>query len=127
MSKKIGKYTLEEKLKKGTFGTCYKAKDDENNEYAIKRIEIDNREDIESIKNEINVLKVMKSSHSVEFIESIEKDDYYYIVMELCDGDLNYLIEKKNGKLDIITIIKIIMQLNEAFKLMRMKNMNIVI
>ena len=32
MSKKIGKYTLEEKLKKVTFGTCYKAKDDENNE-----------------------------------------------------------------------------------------------
>ena len=52
-------------------------------------------------------MKVMKSKHSVEFIESIEKDDYYYIVMELCDGDLNYLIKKKNGKLDMITIFKL--------------------
>ena len=121
MSKKIGKYTLEKKLKRGTYGTCYIAKDENGNKYAIKKIEINDKEDVPNIINEINFMKVMKSEHSVEFIESIEKDDYYYIVMELCDGDLNYLIKKKKGKLDIVTIIKIVMQLNEAFKLMRIK------
>ena len=41
--------------------------------------------------------------------------------MELCDGDLNYLLKEKYGNLDIITIIKIVTQINEAFKLMRNK------
>jgi serine/threonine protein kinase len=57
----------------------------------------------------------------VNFLESIEKDDNIYIVMELCDGDLNDLLENKNENLDIITIIKIINQLNEVLKLMRSK------
>ena len=41
--------------------------------------------------------------------------------MELCDGDLNDLLENKNENLDIITIIKIINQLNEVLKLMHSK------
>ena len=122
MSKKVGKYILEEKLNRGTYGVCYKARDDKGNKYAIKRIEIDGKDDIVNIKNEINVLKTMKSKYSVEFIECIEKEDYYYIVMELCDGDLNYLLKEKNGNIDILTIIKIISQLNEAFKLMHKNN-----
>ena len=63
----------------------------------------------------------MKSKYSVNFLESIEKDDNIYIVMELCDGDLNDLLENKNENLDIITIIKIINQLNEVLKLMHSK------
>ena len=39
-----------------------------------------------------------KSKYSVEFIESIKKDDNIYIVMELCDGNLNDLLEKKKRK-----------------------------
>ena len=70
---------------------------------------------------EINILKIMKCKHSVEFIEYIEEDDYIYIVMELCDGDLNYLLKKMNKKIDIITIVKIIIQLNEVIKLMHEK------
>ena len=121
MSKKIGKYILEEKLSRGTFGVCYKAKDDKNNKYAIKKIEIVNQKETEGIINEINILKIMKSKHSVEFIESIKNEDYFYIIMELCEGDLNYLIKKRNGNIDIVTIIKITNQLNEVFQLMRKK------
>ena len=62
----------------------------------------------------------MKSKYSVEFIESIEKDDNIYIVMELCDGDLDLLVKKK-GNLDMVTIIKIMNQLNEVLKLMHSK------
>ena len=117
MSKRIGKYIIEKnKISKGGFGTCYKAKDDQNNLYAIKRLEKENNEH-ENIINEINLLKILKSRYCVEFIESIEDEEYFYIVMELCDGDLNDLIKKK-GKLNIITIIKIINQLNEILKLM---------
>ena len=41
--------------------------------------------------------------------------------MELCDGDLNDLLENKNEGLDIITIIKIMNHLNEVLKLMHSK------
>ena len=63
----------------------------------------------------------MKSKYSVNFVDSIEKDDNIYIVMELCDDDLNGLISKKNGNISIVTIIKIIYQLNEVLKLMHSK------
>ena len=62
----------------------------------------------------------MKSTYSVNFIESIEKDDNIYIIMELCDGNLKDLLEKKNN-FDIVTIIKITNQLNEVLNLMHSK------
>ena len=121
MSNRIGKYILEEKINKGGYGTCFRARDDKNNMYAIKKIEKENEENVSNIINEINILKIMKSKYSVEYIEHIVKNDYYYIVMELCDGDLNYLQKKMNGKIDLITIVKIITQLNEVIKLMHEK------
>ena len=63
----------------------------------------------------------MKSKYSVEFLDYIEKDDNIYIIMELCDGNLNDLLEKKKGNLDIVTIIKIMNQLNGVLKLMHSK------
>jgi surface protein len=112
------KYTLISIISEGGFGICYMAKDENNNFYAIKKINIQNKE---VVKKEIEILKIMKSKYSVNFLESIEKDDNIYIVMELCDGDLNDLLENKNENLDIITIIKIINQLNEVLKLMHSK------
>ena len=110
MTDRIGKYELLDKLNKGGYGTCYKAKDDENKLYAIKKIEIENEEDKQSIINEINVLKEMKHKHSVEFIEYLVKDNYYYIVMELCDGDLNYFLKKNRSKLDMCYLIYLCIQ-----------------
>ena len=71
------------------------AKNENNKLYAIKKINIQNKDEKEVVYNEINILKIMKSKYSVDFIESIEKDDNIYIVMELCDGDLNDLVKKK--------------------------------
>ena len=118
MSEKIGKYTLEKQIGEGGYDKCYKAKDENNKFYAIKKINIQNKE---YIKKEIEILKIMKSKYSVNFLESIEKDDNIYIVMELCDGNLNDLLGKKNGHLDIVTIIKIMNQLNKVLKLMHSK------
>ena len=47
------------------------------------------------MENEINILKKMNSKYSIEFIELIEKNDYIYLVLELCDGNLNNLLKKK--------------------------------
>ena len=86
MSYRIGKYILEETISTGAYGICYKARDDNGQKYAIKQIEKGSNGNIMNILNEINMLKVMKSKHSVQFIEYFEKDDDFYIVMELCDG-----------------------------------------
>ena len=120
MLKRIDNYILVRKLKKGGYGTCYEGKDvNDNKDVCIKEIEIENDDDILSIENEISILEMMKSKHSVEVINFMKKNNYYYIIMELCEGDLNYFLKKKNGNLDIITIIKIVIQINDAFKLMR--------
>jgi surface protein len=118
ISNKNIKYTLVNIIGEGGFGICYMAKDENNKFYAIKEIKIQNKD---VAFNEIKILKIMKSKYSVEFIESIEKDDNIYIVMELCDGNLIDLLEKKNINLNIVTIIKIINQLNEVLKLMHSK------
>ena len=121
MSEKIGKYTIEKKIGEGGYGICYKAKDENGKFYAIKKIKVF-REKQEDVINEINYLNIMKQSkYSVNFIESIPEDipedGDVSIVMELCDGDLSGLLEKKNGNLDIVTIIKIMNQFQKAHHL----------
>ena len=37
MLNRIGKYILEEEIYNGAYGICYKAKDEKNNRYAIKK------------------------------------------------------------------------------------------
>ena len=66
----------------GAFGHVYKAK--YNNEYfAIKeipKIKIDEKKFL----REIEVMKKMKCDNSVKFIESVETEESFYIVSELC-------------------------------------------
>ena len=92
MLKKIGNYVLKNKIGENKFGICYKANDNNNKLYLIKEINIKNKEFVE---NEIKILKKMNSKYSIEFIELIEKNDYIYLVLELCDGNLNDLLKKK--------------------------------
>ena len=118
MIKQIDNYVLKDNFDENGIGICYKANDNNNNLYAIKKINIQNKE---FVNNEVKILKSMKSKYSIEFIELIEKNDYLYLVLELCDGNLNDLLKKKNGNLDITTIFDIIFQLNEVLKLMHSK------
>ena len=37
MLNSIGKYILEEEINNGSYGICYRAKDEKNNRYAIKK------------------------------------------------------------------------------------------
>ncbi len=119
MIKQIDNFILKDNFDENEFGICYKANDN-NNLYAIKKINIQNKE---FVNNEIKILKTMKSKYSIEFIELIEKNDYLYLILELCDGNLNDLLKKKNGNLDITTIFDIIFQLNEVLQLMHSKEL----
>ena len=118
---RVGKYVLMKEVSKGRYGVCYKAKNDRNEYFAIKKIESLGKKNEVEINNEINILRVMKHENSVEFIESFQIDGYFYIVMELCDGDLNYFLKKYNGNISIVIIMKILLQLNKVLELMHKK------
>lgn len=88
-------------IRKGGFGEVFKVKN-ENREYALKEIPLDNKEDEEKIKNEANILSSFESEYIVKYYDSCKDDKSFYILMEYCEGnDLRELINKhkEDGKL----------------------------
>ena len=68
-------------------------------------------------------MKDIICQNSVEYYDHFEDKDSYYIVMEKCDGDLKSFIENNESGLSDSMIKNILLQLNEAFKIMHSKNM----
>jgi len=126
---KNNKYKPEKIIGQGTFGIIYKVLKVEAVEfYALKFITIanKNREKIkQEFDKELNVMKAMNKTKNKNIIELKdnffdENNNGYCIVMELCDGNLKDILEKKENKsgLPLNIINKIFMQLNEALKTM---------
>jgi len=62
-------------------------------------------------------MKEIKNDYSVFIYDYYNDYNYYYIVMEKCDGDLYDLLEKKKSFSES-EIKKILLQLNKALKIM---------
>ena len=91
-------------------------------EVVIKKIIKSGKDEELRFYREINALKNIRSPYSVEYYDYYSDNNYYYIVMEKCDEDLtNFMKRYKNGIPDP-TIKVILLQLNEAFKIMVSKN-----
>ena len=72
---------------------------------------------------EIMGMNIIRSPHSVKYYDCYSDNNFYYIVMEKCDEDLDSFMEKyKNGIPDSI-IKDILLQLNKAFKEMHSKKL----
>ena len=100
-------------LGKGGFGDVYKAIEKKTGKlYAIKRIPINNLED-EEINNMLNM---NICENSIKYYGYFKEENLIYLIMELCDCNLNQIINKK--KLNIKEIKEILGQLNNAFKIM---------
>ena len=114
-------YSKIELIGLGVFADVYRAKSKLNNEYvAIKEIKkIMTSEN--TILYEIKIMKELKSENSVSLIDSIETNDSYYLVLELCLISLDKYIEKRGGPLSIEEIKEILINLNESFKEMKIK------
>ena len=114
----MNKYQQKELIKNGGFGIIFKVIDLNNNKfYALKFI----KNDINSCKTEINIMKNIKSKYIVELKDNFydEVNKGYCIVMELCDGSLKDILDKNKPKgLPIELIKKIFIQLNEGLKAM---------
>jgi serine/threonine protein kinase len=87
-------------LGKGSYGSVYQAKEDKTGlEVAAKILSKDSststfiivdRDDYlkASLTNEIQILQKLHSDNIVGFYDVMESSKNYYIIQELCDGDL---------------------------------------
>ena len=60
--------------------------------------------------------------NSCKYYVDFKDNDYYYIIMEKCDGDLTDLLKRYEKGLPEDLIKKILIQLNNAFKMMKNKD-----
>ena len=101
-------------LGEGGSGIVLKVRSLINNEiYAMKIINLENKKnEIEYIKNEIEMLKKIEHQNIVKYYTKFEKDNRIYIIMEYLEyGNLdvyiNHLTHLKKKKKDIIKIKKL--------------------
>ena len=105
-------------LGKGGFSDVYKATEKTTGKvYAIKRISSD--EDNEEEIN--NMLFMNKCENSIKYYGCFQKENFIYLIMELCDCSLDQLINEKN--LNVKEIKEIFEQLNNVFKMMYDKSL----
>ena len=132
------KYQNLEKIGNGNFGTVFKGTKDKEN-WALKIIDKEdmrnrlrnnyNKDNIEKefkiyiedkLKNEIEIMRLcMKNNNnSVHFHEFYDTEKEYAIIMELCDGNLQNILNKRNSGFNRDEVLDIIKQLNNTFKIM---------
>ena len=118
-----------EYLGSGGFSKVYRYRGDLNNK-AVKKIVADPKyyskvltaED--SIKREIYGMSKINCSNSLKVYavyQNVSKDNFY-ILMELCDGNIDDYIKTRGYPLNIYEIIILLFQLNKAFYLLDKKN-----
>ena len=121
------------------FQTLYRATDIKDNgnlvtikEYLIKKNEdSNNQKATELYKREIKLINDLQKSNCENFVHIINskediyeerEENYYYIIREYCMGNLEDIVTMNNGKLESGLIQIILNQLNNAFKILKDKN-----
>ena len=121
------------------FQTLYRGKDIKDNEflvtikeYLIKKNDDSNNQKItELYKREINLLNELQKSDCENFVHIINskediyeerEENYYYIIREYCMGNLEDFVTMNNGELEPGLIQIFMNQLNNAFKILKDKN-----
>ena len=116
------RYIFKKCLGKGGFGEVSLYYDNkEKREVVIKKI---NKSGIDELQfyREIRAMRKLKCPYIVEYYDDDDDNTFYYIVMEKCDDDLDKLLTKSKNGFSDIEIKNILLQLNEAFKMMLSKN-----
>ena len=97
----------------GIYGKVYKVQNIKNGYYyAIKEID-----KTQNILSNIKILKELKIENNV-IKEIIDTKEYLYIIMELCEYNLENYIKKREDLISINEIREILIQLNNTFKIM---------
>ena len=118
----IDEFNFLEILGEGNFGKVYKGINlNTNEEVAIKAIyKIDSKLLKSDLYRELWALQNIRCENIVKFIKCFETQYYIFIAMERCDTDLEkYLIKVKKVSFSNEEIRDILLQLNNAFRVMR--------
>ena len=118
-------YTFGERLGGGAFGNVFKGIYNCTGEkVAIKQLDrwtyIQNNIYFRAI-NEIDCMKKCECENSVKLLYYGEDQYNLYIVMELCDSDLDKLLKNNHKGFSIEEIREIFLELNNGFRTMRKK------
>ena len=112
----IGNYEIGQEIGSGAFGKVLLAKHIETQEtVAIKILDKEilsqTPEDLELVQQEINILKIVKHKYIAQLYEILETSNYYFIVMEYCEGKdlMDYIL--KRTRLNEYEALKIFQQL----------------
>ena len=96
------RYTFGRLIGTGTFGKVFEITENlTHQKYALKILNISEEKRREKGKKESNIMKDLHHKNIIEMIETIDCDEWYFIIMELClDGDLLYFIENHEMKMN---------------------------
>ncbi len=116
--KQIKNYIYESpSIGKGTFSKVYKGYNinDKTQTYAIKKIYRNNKEKyIKYVEKEIAIMEKLNHINIIKLYNKIYTDKYIFLILELCEMDLNTYIQTADLNED--TIKYIIRQIIEAIK-----------
>ena len=118
------RYTCEERIGKGGNGIVSLFYDNKlKKDVVIKKIMKYGKDEEKKFNREIEAMKNIKCQNTVEYYDHYDDKDFYYIVMEKCHKDLSEFIKDNKGNISNTMIKNILLQLNEAFKMMYSKNL----
>ena len=122
LPKSIGPYEIKEKINEGEFSKIYLGISKyTTDKVAIKIINksllMSNPDDLLLIKNEIEVLKLLKHRNILTLYEIYESSQYIFLITEYLPSDLLSLILNKK-RLSESDALKIFIQLIDAFQYM---------
>jgi serine/threonine protein kinase len=120
-------YEVIKEIGSGAFGKVYMVEHLKTRDrLAVKRInkkELDDNEYLyRAFWKELEVMKKCECSNSVKFVESFLSSNFYNIVMELCDTDLDIVLNKRNKGFSEDEVKVLLKQLNTVFNIMDKEN-----
>jgi serine/threonine protein kinase len=121
---KISNYTLLKRIGGGNYGTVYLSRNNRQEVFAIKKIEVPSRnKKLRSLlESETATLNSIYNPSIVNLKESFNTKTHIYLVMEYCEGgDLEKFLEK-NEKVPIHIVKKWMRQLFQGLSDMRKQN-----
>lgn len=118
-----GNYPLKKEIGSGSYGKVYQAYSNKTKtDVAIKRVL---KKDIKSndylykaFWKELEIMKKCECPNTVKYIDFIESVNNYNIVMELCDSDLDIILNKTTTGFKAEEVKRILIQLNNVFAIM---------
>ncbi|CAD8112694.1 unnamed protein product [Paramecium sonneborni] len=111
-------YNPEDILGMGSTGKVVKAIDSKNNKYALRIIKkssiTDDEDQQQALLDEIRLMQKLNHERIVKLVEVIQTDNNYYVVMELCEQDLQTYLQKVH-KLPESECLKLLVDILKGF------------